>query len=108
VKRSRHWAAEELSVMVQNILQHICGCHDSCNVTWCYDKKAAEENLPFNPPSEHRLDKLKYLETYNQVQEVFKHYASVDMMQYCNHPHDTQTNEVLNQAITNIALKSVC
>jgi hypothetical protein len=30
------------------------------------------------------------------------------MMQYCNHPHDTQTNEALNQAIAKVAPKSVC
>jgi len=29
-------------------------------------------------------------------------------MQYCNHPHDTQTNEALNQAIANVAPKSMC
>jgi len=108
VKRNRHRTAEALSLMVNNILPHICGCHDSCDVTWCYDKKAAEENLPFNPPSDHRLDKVKYPETYNQLKEIFDQYASVDMMRYCNHPHDTQTNEALNQAIANIAPKSVC
>jgi hypothetical protein len=80
VKRNRHQTAEELSVMVQNILQHICGCHDSCNFIWCYDKKTAEKNLPFNPPADHRLDKVKYAETYNQLQEIFNLYASVDIM----------------------------
>ncbi len=30
------------------------------------------------------------------------------MMQYCNHPHDTQTNEALNQANAVVAPKSVC
>ena len=30
------------------------------------------------------------------------------MMKYCTHPHDTQTNEALNQAIANVAPKSVC
>ena len=29
-------------------------------------------------------------------------------MSYCNHPFDTQTNEVINQAIANVAPKSVC
>jgi len=56
IKRNRHRTAEQLSVMVNNILPHICGCHDSCGVTWCYDKKAAEENLPFKPPSDHWIN----------------------------------------------------
>jgi hypothetical protein len=29
-------------------------------------------------------------------------------MSYCNHPFDTQTNEALNQAIANVAPKSIC
>jgi hypothetical protein len=29
-------------------------------------------------------------------------------MACCNHPFDTQTNEALNQAIANVAPKSVC
>lgn len=29
------------------------------------------------------------------------------MIQYCNHPHDTQTSEALNQATANVAPKSV-
>jgi hypothetical protein len=76
--------------------------------TWCYDKKAVEENLPFNLPSDHRLNKFKYPETYNRLKEIFNQYASVDMMWYCYHTHDTQTNEALNQAIASIAPKSVC
>ena len=108
VKRNRHRTAEELSVLVHNILEHICGCHDRCDATWCYDKKAIEEDLPFHPPSDHRLNKEKYPETYEQLKDIFNQYASVEMMQYCNHPHDTQTNEALNQAIANIAPKSVC
>jgi hypothetical protein len=39
VKRNRHRTAEELSVKVHNILDHICGDHDNCDVSWCYDKK---------------------------------------------------------------------
>jgi len=35
-------------------------------------------------------------------------YASVEMMEYCTHPHDTQTKEALNQAIANVAPKSMC
>ena len=27
---------------------------------------------------------------------------------HCNHPHDTQTNEALNQSIANITPKSIC
>jgi hypothetical protein len=51
------------------------------------------------------LDKLKYPDTYNQLKEIFDQYVSVDIMQYCNHPHNMQTNEALNQAIANIAPK---
>jgi hypothetical protein len=108
VKRNRHHTVEELSVLVHNILDHICGCHERCDAPWCYDKKAIEENLPFHPPSNHRLNKQKYPETYQQLKDIFNQYTSVEMMQYCNHPHDMQTNEALNQAIANIAPKSVC
>jgi len=108
VKRNRHKTAEELSAKVHNILDHICGVHDQCETAWCYDKKAIEHNLPYNPPVDHRMDKEKYPETYQQLKEHFNYYASVEMMRYCTHPHDTQTNEALNQAIANVAPKSVC
>jgi len=108
VKRNRNKTAEELSAKVHNILDHICGIHEQCDTTWCYDKKAMEQNLPYNPPAEHRLDKSKYPETYAQLKEHFDYYASVEMMKYCTHPHDTQTNEALNQAIVNVAPISVC
>jgi hypothetical protein len=108
IKCNRHRTAEELSEEVHNILHHICGVHDRCDASWCYGKKAIEENLPYYPPSDHRLNKVKYPETYNQLETIFSQYASVEMMQYCNHPHDTQTNEALNQAIAVVAPKSVC
>jgi hypothetical protein len=108
IKRNRHRTAEELSERIHNILHHICGVHDRCDASWCYDKKAIENNVPYHPPSDHRLDKVKYPDTYNQLQSIFSQYASVEMMQYCNHPHDTQTNEALNQAIAVVAPKSVC
>jgi hypothetical protein len=53
VKRNRNKTAEELSAKVHNILDHICGIHEQCDTTWCYDKKAMEQNLPYNPPAEH-------------------------------------------------------
>jgi hypothetical protein len=97
-----------LSELVKNILHHICGVHDRCDASWCYDKKAIQDNLPYYPLSDHRLNKEKYPKTYQQLQDIFSQYASVEMMQYCNHPHDTQTNKALNQAIAVVAPKSVC
>jgi len=108
VKRNRHKTAEQLSVAVHNILDHICGIHEACDAAWCCDKKSIEQNLPYNPPADHPLDKVKHPETYQQLKEHFDTYASMEMMQCCNHPHDTQTNEALNQAIANVAPKSVC
>jgi hypothetical protein len=54
------------------------------------------------------LDKSKHPETYKQLHEIFEQYASVKMMQYYNHPYDTQTKEALKQAITSVSPKSVC
>jgi hypothetical protein len=42
------------------------------------------------------------------LKSIFEQYASVEMMSYCTHPHDTQTNKALNNAIANIAPKSLC
>jgi hypothetical protein len=108
VKRNRHKTADELSKKVHNILNHIYGIHDHCDTAWCYDKKAMQNNLPYNPPGDHHLDKTKYPEKYEQLKEHFNYYASVEMMEYCTHPHNTQTNEALNQVIANVAPKSVC
>jgi hypothetical protein len=55
-----------------------------------------------------RLQKDKHPETYLQLQQIFNQYASDEMMTFFNHPYDMQTNEALNQAITNSAPKSVC
>jgi hypothetical protein len=110
VKCNRNRTAEELSVKVHNILNYICGDHDNCDVSWCYNKKSIEQNLPYNPPPPptHWLDKTAHPETYQQLKEHFNYYASVEMMQYCTHPYDTQTNEALNQSIANVAPKSMC
>jgi hypothetical protein len=108
VKRNRHLPAQELSTKVFNILEHICGEHKYCDSAWCYDKKATEEGKLYCAPADHRLDRMKHPDTYNQLKEIFQQYASVRMMQYCNHPYDTQTNEALNQSIANVSPKSVC
>jgi hypothetical protein len=39
MKCNRNKTPEELSAMVRNILEHICGSHDTCDASWCYDKK---------------------------------------------------------------------
>jgi hypothetical protein len=53
------------------------------------------------------VDKEKDPHTYQQLLENFYIYANVDQMAYCIHPFDTQTNETLNKAITNVAPKSI-
>jgi hypothetical protein len=60
------------------------------------------------PPLTTILIDWLILKHTNKLQDHFKYYASVKMMQYCNHPHDIQTNEALNQAIANMAPKSIC
>jgi hypothetical protein len=107
-EKNRSLSAEELSKKVFNILDHICREHANCDSNWCYDERAINDNKPYNPPSDHRLDKTKYPETYLQLKGIFDQYANVNMMAYCTHPYDTQTNEALNQVIANIAPKSVC
>jgi hypothetical protein len=72
VKRNRHKTAEELSKEVNNILDHICGEHGNCDIAWCYDKKAMEQNLLFNPPSDHHFDRLAHPETYKQTPRSFQ------------------------------------
>jgi hypothetical protein len=57
---------------------------------------------------DHRICPESDEKTYNQLKEIFGQYASVGQMSYCNHPFDTQTNEAINQAIANVAPKSVC
>jgi len=71
-------------------------------------RKPFEQNLLYNPPSDHWLDRAAHPETYQQLKEHFNYYASIEMMKYCTHPHDTQTNEALNQSIANVVPKSVC
>jgi hypothetical protein len=98
VKGSHHLPASELSNKVYNILEHICGIHDACNVAWCYELTAKEKNKVCNPPKDHRISK-EDLATYQQLKKIFDQYACIDQMAYCNHPFDTQTNESLNTAI---------
>jgi len=93
---------------VQNILQHICGNHSNCDDSWCYDKKAAMLGKTVNPPKEHCFDKQADEKTYLQLKEVFDRYANPTMMAQCNHQFDTQTNEALNNAVANVAPKTVC
>jgi hypothetical protein len=107
VKRNRHRSAEDLSDRVHNILEHICGNHANCDESWCYDKKAQKLGKKFNPPKDHRIDRNDE-KTYLQLKSIFDQYANVSMMAQCNHPFDTQTNEALNNAIANVAPKTVC
>jgi hypothetical protein len=105
VKRYHHLTLEEFSKTVYNILEHICGNHEQCDESWCYDVKAVKSNKEYNPPAYHRIDKT---DTTNnlQLKKVFDQYA--DQMAYCNHPFDTQSNEALNQSIATLAPKSTC
>jgi len=107
VKRNRHRSATELSEKVQNILEHICSNHTNCDEAWCYDKKAASLGKSLNPPKDHRINK-KDEKTYLQLKQVFDQYANPSMMAQCNHPFSTQTNEALNNAVANVAPKTVC
>jgi len=106
----RYWLlpADEMSAKVWNVLEHISGKHEGCCESFCYDKKAQKLNVPYTPPVDHRICPESDGKTYNQLKEIFGQYASVEQMSYCNHPYDTQTNEVINQAIANVAPKSVC
>lgn len=107
VKRIRHLSAEELSQQVQNILEHICSNHTNCDEAWCYDKKAALLGKCFKPPKDHRINK-KDAKIYLQLKQVFDQYGSPSMMAHCYHPYSTQTNEALNNAVANVAPKTVC
>jgi len=108
IKRNRHLPKEELSRKVYNVLDHICNIHENCDVAWCYDLKARERNQVYVPPADHRIDKNTDHESYLQLKNIFDQYASVEMMAYCNHFFDTQTNESLNESIANVAPKNVC
>ncbi len=108
VKQNRHLSAEELSVKVYNVLDHVCGDHEKCEETWCYDKKAQRCNITYTPPGDHRINKDHDPRSYEQLKKIFDQYANIKQMAYCNHPFDTQTNEALTQAIANVAPKSVC
>jgi hypothetical protein len=66
-------------------------------------KTRQDESIKTNIPSSQIEKNL-----LEHDKDQFNSYASVEMMQYCNHPHDTQTNEALNQAIANVAPKSMC
>jgi len=97
IKRNRHLPKEELSRKVYNVLDHICNIHENCDVAWCYDLKARERNQVYVPPADQRIDKNTDHESYLQLKNIFDQYASVEMMAYCNHFFDTQTNESLNE-----------
>jgi len=62
VKRNRHLTAEELSLKVYNILDHICDIHDNCDPAWCYNIKAEENGKVYVAPKEHRIDKAPICE----------------------------------------------
>jgi hypothetical protein len=79
-------------------LEHVCGCHDNCHKSLCYDKEAQQKYLVYVPPKEHRITK-EDSKTYNQLLDAFNQYANLTQMTYCNHPFDTQTNKSLNQVI---------
>jgi len=108
VKRYRHLTPNELSEKVYNILEHISDTHEKCDKSWCYNKKAMEENKTYLAPNDHRLDKTKHTVAYDQLKKIFDQYANSAQMGYCNHPFDTQTNEAMNQAIATLAPKSIC
>jgi len=95
VKRYRHLTPNELSEKVYNILEHISDTHEKCDKSWCYNKKAMEENKTYLAPNDHRLDKTKHTVAYDQLKKIFDQYANSAQMGYCNHPFDTQTNEAM-------------
>jgi hypothetical protein len=108
VKRNCNLSANELSSKVYNNLEHVCDNHDNCDVAWCYNIKAKKGNKVYVAPREHRINREKDEQTYLQSRKFFDQYTCVEQMAYCNHPFDTQMNESLNQAIANVAPKSIC
>jgi hypothetical protein len=65
IKRYRHLTTEELSKKsTYNILEHVCGCHQGCDKSLCYDKEAEEKGLVYVAPKDHRISK-KDSRTYN-------------------------------------------
>jgi hypothetical protein len=107
VKRNWHLTADELSGKIYNILEHVCGNHEQCNESWCYDSKAIKLNKEYKPPADHWIQKSD-TNTYSQLKNIFNQYANVTQMAYCNHCFNTQTNEALNQAIATVAPKTTC
>jgi hypothetical protein len=71
VKQNCHLPATELSGKVQNILQHICGIHDGCDIAWCYDLKAKERNKVVCNPKDHRINKDTDVNKYLQLKMIF-------------------------------------
>jgi hypothetical protein len=69
VKRNRHLPEDQLSIKVYNILNHVTGNHDTCDVAWCYDLKAKELYKEYNPPAEHQIDKAKDERSYLQLKK---------------------------------------
>jgi hypothetical protein len=68
VKRYRHLTSGELSEKIYNVLEHICGNHEKCEESWCYDVKAMKANKEYKAPADHRID-ITDTTTYSQLKK---------------------------------------
>jgi hypothetical protein len=51
------------------VLDHVCGDHEKCEETWCYDKKAQRCNITYTPPEDHRINKEHDPRSYEQLKK---------------------------------------
>jgi hypothetical protein len=81
---------------------------NNCNVAWCYDLKAREKIKFMFHQQNIELTSTQITRATFSIKKKNDQYASVEMMVYCNHFFDTQTNESLSESIANVALKNIC
>ena len=44
LKQNKNKTLEEMMEKANNVLEHLFDCHDKCDSSWCYSKKALKED----------------------------------------------------------------
>ena len=100
MKQNHHLSAAELLKKVLAVLDQMFNNHVDCDEKWCHALSARSQGKCYTPSSGHQLRITANSEIYEILNTVFKEFSSVQLMAMYMHPWNTQTNEVMNRAIS--------
>ena len=106
LKQNRNKSLKDLMENAKSVLEHSYDCHVKCDSSWCYCKRAQEEEKKYHPEEGHKFySKTKDSKLYLQLKGIIDSVDTEENMKQSLHPYDSNSNESLNKSVTRYAPK---